>query len=266
MARKNETILNLLAAAPWWVSLVVAGAAFLVLRFILPGLSGDNLVLKVVARTAPVVAPWVSLVLLLPAPISAYHSWRKRKLLDNQKGLESIRSLSWKEFEELVGEAYRRQGYTVRENPGAGPDGGIDLVLKKGGNTYLVQCKQWRSWKIGVKVVREMYGLLAAQHAAGAIIITSGIFTQEAKNFASEKPIDLVEGRELADLVSTVQKNPANAPKTDGAQPSSAHICPECGAEMVLKTARQGKYAGSKFWSCSKYPNCKGLLPVKDGS
>jgi len=266
MARKNESILNLLAEAPWWVSVVVAGAAFLALRYILPGISGDNVGLNVVARTARTVAPWVGLFFLLPAPISAYHAWRKRRLLDNQKDLDGIRSLSWKEFEELVGEGYRRQGYTVRENAGAGPDGGIDLVLNKDGNTLLVQCKQWRSWKIGIKVVREMYGIMTAKHANGAIIITSGMFTQEAKSFAAGKTIDLVEGRQLADLVSSVQKNPDNTPKTNSAQRSSDHICPKCGAEMVLKTARRGKYAGSKFWSCSKYPDCKGLLPVKDES
>jgi restriction system protein len=200
------------------------------------------------ARSSYVLAPWVSLFLLVPVPFSVYNAWRKRKLLDSQRDLESIRSLGWKEFEELVGEAYRRQGYTVRENAGAGPDGGVDLVLNKDRNTYLVQCKQWRSWKIGVKVVREMYGLMTAKHAHGVIIISSGMFTQEARSFASEKPIDLVEGRQLAELVASVQKTPANAPQPNSAQPSNAPVCPKCGAEMVLKTARQGKRAGTQFW------------------
>jgi restriction system protein len=266
MARKNETILNLLAEAPWWVSVVVAAAAYLVLRYILPGLSGDNLTLNIVARTAPVIAPWVSLLLLVPAPISAYSSWRKRKLLDNQKDLHGIRSLGWQEFEELVGEAYRRQGYTVRENSGTGPDGGVDLFIKKDGNAYLVQCKQWRSMKIGVKVVREMYGIMTAKHASGDIIITSGMFTQEAKSFAAGKPIDLVEGGQLADLVGIVRKSAT--PFSTSPPPiedSTAKLCPKCGAEMAIKTARQGKYAGQKFWSCTKFPTCRGLLPVKDG-
>jgi len=265
MAKKNETILNLLTEAPWWVSPVVAGVAFLVLRYILPGMGGNNFGLKVIAHTSWVVAPWIFLFLLIPAPISFYNSWRKRKLVDSQKDLESIRSLSWKEFEELVGEAYRRRGYTVRENTGGGPDGGIDLVLKKDGNTYLVQCKQWRSWKIGVKVVREMYGLLTAKHASGAIIIASGIFTQEAKSFAESKPIDLIEGRQLADLVASVQRIPNTTPAPQKAKPSSAHVCPKCGAEMILKIARRGKFAGQKFWSCSKYPGCNGLLQVRTG-
>jgi restriction system protein len=264
MTRRDESLLDLLVEAPWWVSLIVAAAAFLVLRYILPGISGNNLVLNAVARVGPIAAPWISLFLLVPLPFSVYNSWRKKKLLDSQKGLDSIRSLGWRGFEELVGEAYRRQGYAVRENAGEGPDGGVDLVLNKDGTTYLVQCKQWRSWKIGVKVVREMYGLMTAKHAHGVIVITSGMFTQEARNFAAGKPIDLVEGRQLADLVAIVQKTPAKALQPHSAEPSAAPVCPKCGAEMVLKTARQGKHAGSQFWSCSKFPDCKGLLPLSE--
>jgi restriction system protein len=129
-----------------------------------------------------------------------------------------------------------------------------------------VQCKQWRSMKIGVKVVREMYGLLTSKSAHGAIIITSGMFTQEAKSFATDKPIDLVEGRQLADLVGSVQKTEAGLSKVQATKASTVNACPQCGAEMVLRTATKGKYAGTKFWGCLKFPNCKDLLPVKDGS
>jgi len=66
-------------------------------------------------------------------------------------------------------------------------------------------------------------------------------------------------------------------PRKSAAQPGRAHIiapsntftagpvprsvsnrCPNCGATMVRRTARKGKYAGSNFWGCSKYPACKG--------
>jgi hypothetical protein len=36
MGRKDESILNLLVECPWWVSVLVSGAAFVSLRFILP--------------------------------------------------------------------------------------------------------------------------------------------------------------------------------------------------------------------------------------
>ena len=74
--------------------------------------------------------------------------------------------MNWREFEELVGEAYRRQGYAVEENQGAGPDEGVDLGLRKGGDLVLVQCKQWRAVKVDVKIVRELYGGMARRGPA----------------------------------------------------------------------------------------------------
>ena len=38
--------------------------------------------------------------------------------------------------------------------------------------------------------------------------------------------------------------------------------CPQCGALMALRTAKSGKTPGSQFWGCTKYPECKGTLPV----
>ncbi|MBI4179249.1 four helix bundle protein [bacterium] len=42
-------------------------------------------------------------------------------------------------------------------------------------------------------------------------------------------------------------------------------VCPSCGKIMVLRTARKGKHAGSQFWGCTAYPDCKGTRPA-DGS
>ncbi|MCL4205279.1 MAG: four helix bundle suffix domain-containing protein [Pirellulaceae bacterium] len=41
--------------------------------------------------------------------------------------------------------------------------------------------------------------------------------------------------------------------------------CPQCGKLMVLRTARQGKHAGSQFWGCTGYPACKGTRPLDGG-
>lgn len=35
--------------------------------------------------------------------------------------------------------------------------------------------------------------------------------------------------------------------------------CPLCGKAMILRTARKGKKAGSSFWGCSGFPECKGI-------
>lgn len=257
MAKKNGNILYLLAQVPWWISIVLSATVFFVLKFIVPAIDFQSWVFKDIAGAAPQIAYFVAFILLIPAPISYFNSLRKKKLLDKQKDIDSIKSLSWKQFEELIAEAYRRKGYSVVENYDIGPDGGIDLALKKDGNMFLVQCKQWRSYKVDVRVVREMYGVMTAKHAAGVIIITSGLFTQEAKNFAVDKPIDLVEGSQVVDLIRSVQIKPTCSPTEINKPQTTANLCPDCGGELVIRVARHGKNTRNKFWGCSNFPKCK---------
>ena len=79
MARKDESILNLLVECPWWVSVLVAGIAFVSLRFILPSIDFGSMAANAFAKGLSGAAPFVALVLLLPAPIAALNSWLKRK-------------------------------------------------------------------------------------------------------------------------------------------------------------------------------------------
>jgi restriction system protein len=300
MGRRGATILEDLMRLPWWVSAACSGAAFVVLRFVValfipagPATSA-NYALKGILGGIGTVAPLVALFLLIPAPIAALRQWRERRLLDSQDGLATIRTLSWQRFETLVGEAYRRQGYAVsRPSRDGGPDGGVDLILRKDGSTVLVQCKQWKAWKVGVPVVREVFGVMAAQRVQRAIIVTSGVFTQDARAFAAGKPIDLIEGSQLAELIRAVQASSApTSPSTQTQTPvahaaslrSSAHssqtsdtakppdpptagptrTCPKCGAAMVLRTAKQGPSAGRQFWGCSRFPQCRATEPLSE--
>lgn len=50
---------------------------------------------------------------------------------------------------------------------------------------------------------------------------------------------------------------------SDRADLSEKKPCPACGKPMVLRTARKGPNAGSQFWGCSGYPECKTTLPVQ---
>lgn len=261
MAKKNEGFLDLLARFPWWVSVIASVCVYLLLVGIVPLFSSDNLFLNGLIQAAPQLAPILAIILLLFAPILAFKAWEKRRLLDGQKGIESIRALSWKKFEELVGEAFRREGYHIEENYQPGADGGIDLRLFKDGEEHIVQCKQWKIYKVGVRVVREMYGVMVSEGAASVLIITSGYFTQEAKGFAKGKPIVLIDGPQLAILIGEVQFSPKTVSSSQAGSPSNVEqttkTCPKCGGDLVLRTAKRGPHAGSKFYGCSSYPKCR---------
>jgi restriction system protein len=134
-------------------------------------------------------------------------------------------SMSWREFEMLVGEGFRLQGYSVAENFEPGPDEGIDLKLRKDGETYLVQCKQWRAFKVGVPVVRELYGVMAAKGAAGGFVVTSGRFTAEAEAFAEGRNVRLLDGPKLERMLKQARGD-VGAPRAAAAPvPQSQGSC-----------------------------------------
>ena len=258
MTRQGKTILDDLALLPWWVNVILAAVVYISFKYFIPSISFQSPLYKGIARALPGLAPVFGGILLFVAGISAFNAWRKGQLLERQTGIKTLRKIRWQEFEDLVGEAYRRKGYIVTETGGGGADGGVDLVLKRGGEKLLVQCKHWKMEKVGVKVVRELYGVAAAENASGGIVISSGSFTQEARDFARGKPLELLDGSELQNLIAEVQKEPRPIITI-----SDDNICPRCGAEMVLRTAKKGPNAGEKFWGCSAFPKCRSSKPYK---
>ena len=48
----------------------------------------------------------------------------------------------------------------------------------------------------------------------------------------------------------------------DNARKEGSPLCPKCGKPMLKRTAKKGQNAGSQFWSCSDYPNCRGTRPI----
>jgi restriction system protein len=141
MPRRKHSWADDLVLAPWWISLALAFVGYAVLKNMGP--------------FAPL-APLVGFVLIAIAAISALRSLANRRMLDRQTGIDSLRALPWKQFEDLLGEAYRRQGYKVKANLGGGADGGVDLVLRREGKVTVVQCKQRQTNSISVQIVREL--------------------------------------------------------------------------------------------------------------
>jgi restriction system protein len=278
MPRRQQSILeetsDLLKLTPSWLGPLLAVTAFIFFRFVIPLLVPDNEAAVAVSsftRQIMAMLAWVAAGAVLLLWVMA-EVWKlfNRRLLDGQADLASIKNISWQEFEHLVSEAYRRKGYLAEVVGNAGGDGGVDIQLTGPGETVLVQCKQWRAFKVGVTIVREMLGVVVSQRASRGIIVTSGRFTQEARDFAKATPtIQLVDGPALFELIRVVQKSPAIQKAHEGASSARSVVsaaqsprCPSCGAEMVLRTARKGTNAGSQFWGCPKYPGCRGTRQI----
>lgn len=279
MARKRkqsafEDLIDLAAMLPWWVGVLLAVIAYFVLHHyataeIVHPTSAAQLGANVSSQLGKALATFgqylLPLAFIIGAGVSAYGQQKRAKLFDHvQEGSDAsvLNGMSWREFEMLVGEAFRRGGYSVTETGGGGADGGIDLVLHKNGVKSLVQCKQWKARNVGVSVIRELNGVMAVEGAAQGFVVTSGVFSNDAINFASSCNIELVDGTELKKIISTVRSTAPRATYTPAAEIPSNPACPKCGSSMVKRTAKQGANAGNMFWGCSDYPKCKGIVAI----
>jgi restriction system protein len=265
MARRDSHILVELTELPWWASVAVAAFVYFAIHSLVPALAGSSKILGPLAHAFAGVAGWFALIFLIPLPFALLNASRRRSLVEGQMSIERIRALSWQQFEQLVGEAYRRQGYSVTERGGPQADGGIDLELRTPDKLLVVQCKHWKAQAVAVRLVRELYGAMAGAEANAAIFVTSGRYTPDAIDFARNKPIKLIDRRGLVELLrgSVVAEQPAprvTASPSDAQ--SSARSCPRCGSDMRKRVAKRGAERGEAFWGCSRYPKCHGTRPA----
>jgi restriction system protein len=235
-------------------------------------------------------APTPSLITFIPEPASTYLLFalgpvlmligaiaryrQSGRIWDHVERSDSVRDLSQispTEFENMVVEWYRSQGHETKRVGGSG-DHGVDIMVKTvEGERWIVQCKRWQGY-VGEPTVRDVYGALQHEEADRAVIVTTGHFTAQARQWAAGKPISLIEGQELLKLLkyAAPQQQPtsgvqASYPTT--VQPATVEAvaeprCPKCGSVMAIKVAHRGAHQGERFYGCTNYPNCRGIRPI----
>lgn len=124
-----------------------------------------------------------------------FYRVKKSKKIPKKISIQQLRQMNWSKYEELMQAIFERKGYGVERKGGNGSDGGIDLILKKNGSTSMVQCKRYKG-NVGVKIVREMFGVGVHHGFKKIFICTTSDFTREAKKFAKGKNIILINGEE----------------------------------------------------------------------
>lgn len=292
MARRKKTstaddVVDLVAMLPWWVGVALALVLYLVLHriavrpVVVPtelGQMGESIVRSMWQALAMFGQYLLPFFCLNGSAVSAIERHKRKTLVVDvaqSQASDVLDRMSWQEFEMLVGEGFRLQGYKVVETGGGGPDGGIDLVLsragKNGNEKFLVQCKQWRAFKVGVDVVRELYGVMAARGATGGFVVTSGRFTDEAIQFADGRNVKLVDGPKLHGLIrqakagaqTAVRKGPEAAGRQAATAQSATPNCPTCAKPMTKRVAKRGGNAGQAFWGCTDYPSCRGTRTIQ---
>lgn len=175
--------------------------------------------------------------------------------------LTLLRTIEWKRFEEVTAAYFREKTFRT-ETIKAGADGGIDVKLFVADKTEpfaIVQCKAWNSQQVGVKLIRELLGVMAHEKVSKGIFVTTADYTADAKAFAKENPISLITGEMLIKGISALSAEAQLRLLTVATEGEyTTPTCASCGIKMVSRSGPKGN-----FWGCSNYPRCKQTLPMK---
>ncbi len=180
--------------------------------------------------------------------------------------LELIKAMEWLRLEELSAAYFTQLGFRSQLGAG-GADGGVDIHLYADGAAtpgIIVQCKAWRSQQVGVKELREFFGVMTSEKVPEGVFITNSIFSVDAKAFCTDKNIHLIDGPDLLAKIKQLtdaqqQSLLALATKGDFLTPS----CPSCRIKMLY---REGKEQGKGFWGCANFPRCRNKMYAAKGA
>lgn len=125
-----------------------------------------------------------------------------------RKQPRSIYNLEPRQFEELLAHLLTDMGWEVELTKATG-DGGKDILAyldtEVGKMLCLVEAKRYREdRKVGVDLVRSLYGTLYDHRASSAMLVTTSSFTAGAKEFQQRYEYQLAL-RDYGDIVQWIQ-------------------------------------------------------------
>ncbi len=171
---------------------------------------------------------------------------------------EHLRSMHPGEFEHLVCDLFRRLGYEAEPTPLSG-DRGVDGYLRRDGALSVLQCKRVKG-SVGEPVLRDLFGTMHGLNAVEGIVVTTGKVSSHARDWATGKPIRIIELDELTTLIRRHYKEDEVVPEDFQPKAAPRDLCPDCGKPLRTVNGRRGKFIG-----CTGYPDCRYTRPIRSG-
>ncbi len=102
---------------------------------------------------------------------------------------EDLYALHWRDYERLLAEIFKNQGFDVKLGPGSN-DGGIDITLIQrnpiGDIMTIVQAKKYAPRnKVDLTAIQALYGAQVADQVPNALFVTTSSYAPAAKRFAA---------------------------------------------------------------------------------
>ncbi|NWF38465.1 endonuclease [Mariprofundus sp. NF] len=300
---RKESAIESLFAMPWWISGLLATAAFFspdILKLVIPireGASGAmiNSTFVTAAETlAPIFATGLLIIALailakniysraepvaqIATPAAPnnpgisdmlaekFYSEEPPEITPTSWSLQLLQELEWKRFEELC-EALLYELGLIARNTKFGADGGIDIDLyaidEPSNRIAIAQCKAWPR-PVGVKEIRAFYAVMVTSSVLEGYFMTTSTFSEEAVKFSQISSVTLINGERVLALIAALPPERSRALLTLATRGDfTTPTCPSCGLKLI---PRKSSSSGTSFWGCRRYPRCTGKLNMKKDS
>jgi restriction system protein len=184
----ENSLFAILLRSPWWISAAIAA-----------GVAG--LAALLVPPDYVVFGAFAALPFVVIAVVALWRQARTPSAARVDRTLASLRELSSADFARLVDDALRADGYDVE--PAATPH--ADFEATKAGRRTLVHCRRWKVARTGVNPLRELSSATRSREASDAIYIAAGEVTAQARTFAAQNAIRLIDGTTLVQWLPAVR-------------------------------------------------------------
>ncbi|HZG80781.1 MAG TPA: restriction endonuclease [Brevibacillus sp.] len=126
-----------------------------------------------------------------------------REKLKIEGHIELLKKSDPFDFERFIANVFTLKGYetTVTRKTG---DGGKDIILRKGDEIAIVECKRYNSPKVTRPEIQKFHSAILDTRAKEGFFITTGVFTKPAVIYVVDKPIHLINGEGLRQLIAEV--------------------------------------------------------------
>jgi restriction system protein len=174
----ENSLFAILGRSPWWISALAAAGVFGVTRLFMP----------------------IPLAVFAASPflfIAGYAGWKQLRTPSAGQvaaALERLAALPREGVIAALEAGWRREGYEVSRPKGAQ----FDLELRRNGRTSVVVCRRLKAKSTGLDPLKELHA--AGKDADELIYVAAGEVTAQARTFATENRVRIVEGAELARL------------------------------------------------------------------
>ena len=180
MKLPENSLFAILLRSRWWISILLAAGVFAVARIWFP----------------PGLAMFAALPFLAIGLYAGFQQLKRPGAKRIAATLERARALPWDGFCTALAGGFTREGYTVSRM-----EGGVDLVLRQQGRETLVACKRWKAMRTGIEPLKEFDAATSERGAHARLYVAVGEVTENAKAFAAEKKIQLLNEEDLAKLL-----------------------------------------------------------------